>query len=165
MTSQILFALTFASAIGSGLIAGLFCSFSNFVMKALGSLPPEKGASAMQAINATILNPLFLSVFVGTAVASLAIVILAAVQWSSPGTGWIITGGLLYFLGGFIVTIVCNVPMNDALAAIDPTTAEGATVWRDYLSRWTAWNHVRSVTTLAATASLIYGLRQLRIPI
>ncbi len=162
MNPPILFVLTFASAIGSGLIAGLFCSFSNFVMKALASLPPEKGASAMQAINATILNPWFLSVFVGTALASLSIMVLAALHWSSPGAGWIIAGGLLYFLGGFMVTIVFNVPMNDALAAIDPTTTEGAAVWGDYLRRWTAWNHVRSITTLSATALLIYGLCRLR---
>ena len=51
-----LFALTFVGAIGCGLMAGLFCAFSNFVMKALASLPPDKGIAAMQSINVTIIN-------------------------------------------------------------------------------------------------------------
>ncbi len=159
---QVLFVLTFLAALGSGLIAGLFGTFSNFAMKALGSLAPEKGMAAMQAINAAILNPGFFVVFFGTALASLVLALLAVVQWGSPGAIWLLVGGMLYFVGGIVVTMIFNVPMNDALAAANPATPEGAALWRDYLTRWTAWNHVRSVATLAATACFIYGLCQLR---
>ena len=60
--------LTFLAALCCGLIAGLFFAFSNFVMKALASVAPERGMSSMQAINRTVLNPVFLCVFLGTAV-------------------------------------------------------------------------------------------------
>ena len=48
---------------------GHFFAFSNSVMTALGKLPAEQGIATMQTINIVILNPLFLSVFIGTAIA------------------------------------------------------------------------------------------------
>jgi hypothetical protein len=48
---RLLFVLTFLSALGAGLIGGLFFAFSSFVMIALGRLPPASGISAMQSIN------------------------------------------------------------------------------------------------------------------
>jgi uncharacterized membrane protein len=51
---------------------------------------------------------------------------------------------------------VFNVPKNNALASVAP--AEGASLWTDYLSKWTAWNHARAAAALAAAASLSIGL-------
>ena len=55
------------SCVGSGMMAGLFASFSTFMMKALGSLERSEGVRAMQAINRLIVRPSFLLVFMGTA--------------------------------------------------------------------------------------------------
>jgi hypothetical protein len=63
--------LIFSAVIGAGLNAGLFFIFSVCIMGALARLPAEQGIAAMQAINVVILNPLFLLVFMGTAVLSL----------------------------------------------------------------------------------------------
>jgi uncharacterized membrane protein len=63
-----------------------------------------------------------------------------------------LAGGLLYFAGMFVVTMLFNVPRNNALAASDPASAAGAELWARYLREWTAWNHVR---TIASTAALI----------
>ena len=49
------------------MIAGLFVSFSTFMMKALSSLERSEGVRAMQAINRLIVRPSFLLVFMGTA--------------------------------------------------------------------------------------------------
>ena len=54
---QLLFALTLVSALGCGLVAGIFFAFSAFMMKALSRLPPEEGIAAMQSINVAVLNP------------------------------------------------------------------------------------------------------------
>ena len=51
-----------------------------------------------------------------------------------------------------MVTMVFNVPRNDALAATEPTSVEGASLWSNYITTWTAWNHVRTVAALAAAA-------------
>ena len=73
----------------------------------------------------------------------------------SPGAFYLLVGSLLYLVGSILVTMICNVPLNDRLAAVTPESAEGKTVWTHYLSVWTAWNHVRTVASLAAASCFI----------
>jgi uncharacterized membrane protein len=152
------FVLALLAALGSGLIAGAFFAFSTFVMKALARLQPPQGIAAMQSINVVVINPWFLGVFVGTAVACLVLAVSSLFVWHQPGAGYLLAGSLLYVAGTFLVTMVCNVPKNDVLAAVDPASAEGARLWTAYLSSWTAWNHVRTAAALAAAALLTLGL-------
>jgi uncharacterized membrane protein len=159
--TRMTFGLTFAAAIGSGLMAGLFFVFSVTVMSALGKLPAPTGIAAMQSINAMILSPLFLAAFMGTALICVVLAIVAMLNWSGPASGWLVTGALLYVAGTFLVTIIFNVPMNDALAAATPDSSEAAGLWARYLSVWTGWNHVRTVTSTAALGTFILALRQL----
>jgi uncharacterized membrane protein len=51
-----------------------------------------------------------------------------------------------------------NVPLNDALAAVDPSSPAAATLWTRYLSDWTFWNHVRTVASTAACALFIAAI-------
>ncbi len=69
--------LSLILCIGAGTIGGVFFAFSSFVMKALTELPASQGIAAMQRINVVVLNPLFLGVFIGTAVLALACVVLS----------------------------------------------------------------------------------------
>jgi hypothetical protein len=89
----------------------------------------------------------------GTAVCCLALAISSFVRWQKPGAGYLLVGSLLYLIGTILVTIACNVPLNDTLAAVDPSSADGGRVWMNYLKNWTTWNHVRTITALAAAAS------------
>jgi uncharacterized membrane protein len=54
--------------------------------------------------------------------------------------------------------LVFNVPKNNALASVGATDSESVSLWTDYLSKWTAWNHVRAAAALAAAASLTIAL-------
>lgn len=109
----------------------------------------------MQKINAAILNPLFLFLFFGTAAASAISVITSLLTWQAPRALWLLIGGFFYLLGSFLVTILFNVPLNKALASVPAESVEGLRLWARYLSRWTAWNHVRTILSLAATAAFI----------
>src|SRR5262245_28114720 len=91
--------ITLLAALGSGIMAGLFFAFSTFVMQALAKRPAPVGIAAMQSINATILNPIFFSVFFGTALLSLVLGLLALLGWNEAGSGWRCAGALLYLLG------------------------------------------------------------------
>lgn len=153
--------LTLLAALGSGLMAGLFFAFSVAVMQALAKLPAEKGMAAMQSINVAILNPVFLAVFLGTALMCLALVLYACLHWSTPGSGWLLIGGGLYLVGCIAVTMACNVPLNNALAAADATSTEGAKLWHTYLVTWTNWNHVRAVACLGAMGSFVLAIGKL----
>jgi uncharacterized membrane protein len=160
MIDRLLNFLAFFSALGSGLVAGLFFTFSAFAMTALARLPTSQGIAAMQSINATILNPLFGLVFSGTALACVVLAVTSFFRWGEAGAIYLFAGSLFYLIGSILVTAVFNVPLNDTLAAVDPNSAEGAEVWSRYIANWTAWNHVRTVATLAALASFIIAFRQ-----
>ena len=155
---KLFFVLTVMAALGSGLIAGVFFVFSVAVMRALERIPPAVGMWAMQSINIYILNWKFLGVFLGTGVLCGALAIVGVVQWRPPASVWLIAGGLIYLIGSIGVTVVWNVPMNNALMAADPATPEGQKLWSDYLTNWTFWNHVRTVASLAASGCLVVAL-------
>lgn len=158
MIDRLLFFLTMIAALGCGLVAGVFFAFSGFVMKALARLPPSQGIGAMQSINVAVINPLFLATFLGTCVACLLLAVSSLLRWHEPGAVFLLVGGLLYLVGTILVTGVFNVPRNDALAAVDPASAEGARLWAEYVASWTAWNHVRTAAALLAAASLTIAL-------
>lgn len=150
--------LILISALGCGLVAGVFFAFSSFVMDALGKLPPNQGIAAMQSINVVVINPLFLGVLFGTAALALFLGFGAIRHLGDSRAIWIVAGVGLYVIGTILVTMAFNVPLNNALAAIDPASGEGAAVWADYLQNWTSWNHVRGLAALAASAAFISAL-------
>jgi uncharacterized protein (TIGR02246 family) len=150
--------LTLVAALGSGLVGGIFFAFSGFIMKALARVPPAHGIAVMQSINLTVLNVWFFAVFFGTGACCLVLGISSLFRWGKPGAGYLLVGSLLYLIGTIIVTIACNVPLNDALAAVDPSSTDAGRVWTDYLKKWTAWNHLRTGAALAAAALFIVGL-------
>jgi len=158
MSDELLFLLTLIAALGAGLVAGIFFAFSTSVMRALDRLSPAQGIAAMQSINVVIINPWFMTAFFGTAVACVVLVVLSLLDWQRLGAGYLLVGSVLYLFGTILVTIVFNVPRNNALAAIEPASADGARLWASYLKSWTAWNHVRTVAALAAAALLTIAL-------
>jgi len=146
------------ATLGTGIIGGAFFAFSTFVMRALARLPASQGIAAMQHINITVLNRWFLGVFLGTAALCVVIAMMAITQWPTPGSPLITLGALLYVLGTFIATIVFNVPKNNVLAALGADAASSAIYWKEYLERWTFWNHVRTICALAGTVCLATAL-------
>lgn len=159
MSERVFYALTVAAAVSAGLMGGLFFVFSNTIMAALGRVAPASGIAAMQAINVVIQNPVFFLAFFGPALLSILLAAAALLGWTSSGSTAIYIGAALYLIGIIGVTVVFNVPMNNALDAVDPASADGATFWADYLVRWTAWNHVRTVSGLASSVAFILALR------
>lgn len=146
------FILNLFAVLGCGLMAGVFFAFSTFVMKALERIEPTQGIIAMQSINITVINPLFMMVFLGTgAVCVFALVSLLLGRHQSRAI-YLIVGSLVYLVGTLGVTIVCNVPLNNALALVNPDSTEGVKLWASYLNDWTFWNHIRAAAALIASA-------------
>jgi len=150
--------LLWFSAVGCGLLAGLYFAFSAFIMSSLGRIDQASGIAAMNAINVTIVRSLFMPIFLGTTLASLILVVMALLRRDEPGAAMILAGGVLYVVGMTGVTMACNVPLNDALAAVDPSTHEAATLWSRYLKDWTLWNHVRTVASTGACMFFIAAI-------
>jgi uncharacterized membrane protein len=143
-------ALLWSGAIGCLVIAGVYCAFSTFVMPALGRMEPEHAVPAMNAINATILHSLFMPLFFGTTLASLALFLIGLIRWSQLGGRLMAAGGFIYVAGMFLCTVLANVPLNNSLAAAAHANDAVAPVWAAYLKYWTLWNHLRTVSSTAA---------------
>jgi uncharacterized membrane protein len=156
--SGVLYASTLATALGCGLVAGVFFTFSSFVMPALKRLEPGQGIAAMQSINILAVTPAFMTALFGTAVACLGVVAWTAISSGGRTTALVLAGGALYIVGTIGVTIARNVPLNDRLATLHPQGANAADRWKEYVATWTAWNHLRSAAALAAAATLTIAL-------
>jgi len=156
--NNLTFVLTLLAALGSGLIAGVFFAFSNFVMGALSTVRPAVGIAAMQQINIVVINLVFMLAFIGTAFVCLGLSVYSVISLQASGSPLLLVGSALYFFGTFLVTILFNVPLNNSLAVVDPENAKGAEVWNHYLRNWTMWNHVRTASALASAALLTLAL-------
>jgi len=144
--------LSLITAVASVLIAGVFFTFSSFVMKALGNIKTSEGIRAMQRINIDVFSWSFASLFFGIPIASVILGIYAVVNWADPYSIYFLMGSLIYLLGSLLVTGIRNVPLNNMLARVDPDSTNAIDAWQKYLISWVHWNHVR------AGASLIAGV-------
>ena len=151
--------LTLGTALGCGLCAGVFFAFSAFVMPALGRLPAGQGIAAMQSINKLAVTPAFMTALFGSALACAGLAAWGVVAWGERPAPWLLAGCILYLASAIVVTIVANVPLNDALAALHPDGAGAAGRWAGYLSRWTGWNHLRAAASFAAAGLLTVALQ------
>jgi uncharacterized membrane protein len=136
MAQLLMTGLLWFSAVGCGLIAGVYFAFSTFIMTSFARIAPAAGIAAMNAINLDIVKSVFMPLFSGTTLAAAILAGLAVFRWSGPG----------------------SVPLNDALAAADPSSAEGASLWARYIGDWTFWNHVRLIASIGASVLFIIGL-------
>jgi uncharacterized membrane protein len=135
--------------LASALIAGFFYTYSISVMPGLAAAEPAAAIQAMQGINATIRTPIFAFAFFG----AFGFTLLAAALSRTRGVLLPLLGAVaIYGAGGLALTFVVHVPMNDALATVTVTSSDAGQVWRDYAEPWTAWNHIRAVTSAIAFA-------------
>ncbi|MEM1232277.1 MAG: anthrone oxygenase family protein, partial [Pseudomonadota bacterium] len=134
----------------SGLMAGTYLAFSSFIMRALSSLGDQAAAAAMNAINRVILRSAFMPVFFGSTLIAVLLMLHGLFNSHAAEARIGLLAGGVYLLGMFAVTAAANVPLNNALAeAADPQPGAGIS-WPAYRSRWTRWNTVRSLASLAA---------------
>jgi len=155
-TSETVVVLT---ALGCGLMAGVFFAFSGFVMAGLNQLPAGQAVAAMQAVNVTAVRPPLMLALFGTALGCLAVAVIAVRSTEGSVRALLVAGALTYLVGAVLVTAAYNVPLNDTLAAVSPSAADAAGEWQHYLTRWTAGNHVRTVASLAGAACLTWAVK------
>ena len=152
----IVVALNWFALISAGIMAGIYFTFSVFAMRSFAELGDEAGARAMQVLNRVIVQTAFLPLFFASTISCAALVVLGLM--GHAGT-FVIAGSAAYVLGMFAVTVAGNVPLNNRLDAVDAASEQGRALWRDYLVRWTRFNHVRTVSSTAAMALLAAGMQ------
>lgn len=160
--STLLSNLAWLMALSSGVMAGVYWTFSIVVMPSLASLDLDQGAIAMNAINRIILKTLFMPLFFASTLIAGMLFVSGLWLWQSPGAGLAVTGAVTYMLGMFGVTAIFNVPLNEALDRAESENNESQETlrdrWQHYQIVWTRWNTVRSVS---CTVTLIIMLELL----
>ena len=146
-----------AATMTTGLMAGVFGLYQHTVMQGLGRTDDRTFVGAFAAVDRAIVNPWFLTSFLG------ALLFTASAVFLNPGRGlrpWVIAALVLYLVA-VAVTITVNLPLNDALkAAGDPDRiADLADVRRRFdETRWLAGNLVRTLASTAAFGCLCWAL-------
>ena len=147
------------SVVGYALLGGVFLAFSDFIMRSLAHTSGRGGIEAMQVINREVFRYVFMALFLGLVPVSLVLAGYATFVFSGAGATLVALSGMIYLVGVFGITLVCNVPLNEALARMDLTTDDTQRFWTDtYLPRWTFWNSVRTTACTVACALLLLGL-------
>lgn len=148
--------LLFATALTTGLIAGLFYSWTVSVTPGLHKLADKEYILAFQAMNKAILNPLFFLSFMGT------LILLPMATWTHYGDQnkfyFLLAATIVYVVGVFGVTVAGNVPMNESLAAFDVTSSSASEVASQRLmfeSRWNVLNTIRTIGSIVSFGLII----------
>lgn len=141
----------------TGAIFGFFYAWVCSTMWGLDAADPRVAIAAMQAMNASVRNWAFFPAFFLTPVVLAAAAGLAWRESRRRSALWLGSAAFLYAGGALALTMLVNIPMNEALAATPvPATAEEArAVWAAYSPTWQVWNTVR---TFASGIALVFGL-------
>lgn len=144
-------------AVGSTLVGAVYTNFSWRVMPRLSSLPEADGMRTMQEFNRQAVQAPFMTIFFGTAVASIWKIVETFTKEERSIGDWLAASGGALYMAGMILTVVYNVPRNDLLAAVSPGTLDGSRAWQMFLGEWTSANSVRAVLSLAGALALGIG--------
>lgn len=164
---DIIFFLTvLAGTIGSGLTAGLYITFSDFVMKSLHRLPSSQSVAAFNSVNETVQplsgrgHTLLIPILILTAVISVILLVISLLHWQEPGSLFLISGSSLY-LFSFIITVAYHVPRNNRLLAVfkEQNMHEAQQWWQNEAGGWIFWNSLRGWAALSASVLFILALR------
>lgn len=153
MTIQnILLAIT---AVLTALIAGLFYAYSCSVNIGLAKLTDSQYVAAMQSINREIQNPMFFISFTGTLL-MLPISTFFQYKDGTMNSFWLLLAATItYCIGTFGITIVGNVPLNEALDKFSLQSAPMPQITEARTRFEIPWNRYHTIRTIASIMALI----------
>lgn len=152
-------AVLIAATVTMGMMAGVFFLYTVAIMPGLGRSDDRTFVAAFQSMDRAIINPLFLSCFLGALVFTGLAAVLHLPAEVRPVLPWTVAAFLLYLVV-FVITIRINVPLNDEIkAAGDPDEIPDLAAVRGRMeATWVRWNLVRTVLSVPAFALLAWAL-------
>lgn len=145
----LVYVLASLSLLLSGAIFGFFYAWVCSTMWGLDAVDPVVAIEAMKAMNASVRNVVFAPAFFGTSPILLITALLAVLSGFRRAAIAFALAGVVYLVGGQILTMSVNVPMNEALAATatPPDVDAARRVWQQYSQTWQFWNIVRTIAS------------------
>lgn len=135
------------------LLAGVFFGYVTSVNGGLSRLKNSEYIKAMQSINIVIINPFFMSVFIGSVI--LLPLITFINRNDSDKFAVLLIASVIYIFGSFILTIAGNIPLNEELAKIDLSKSSEDELQSARNKFEKPWNNLHFIRTIASIISAI----------
>ena len=139
--------------LSTGIMAGIFFTWSNAVTTGLAKLTDLEYLRAFQSMNRTILNPAFFLVFFAPA----ALIPLSSFLYFKPGPNtlfWmLLAASLVYLIGVIGVTFAGNVPLNNILDVTDLgqfSLEEAKSLRNSFQNKWNSLNWIHTFSSFSA---------------
>jgi uncharacterized membrane protein len=110
-------------------------------------------------------QPIFVLVWVGSALALLVSAVLGLWQLHGVERLLIVFAAVIYLFGVQLPTATINVPLNNQLQTVDVEKVNEIALdeaRRDFEQRWIRWNSIRTVLAIVTSALLIILLLRLQ---
>ena len=134
----------------TGLMAGIFFTWSNAVKPGIGKLSDLEYLRSLQSMNRVILNKAFIGIFLG-AIIAVALVPIFHFKITPNSIFWLLLLALVtYWIGVFGVTVFGNIPLNEILDKInlESITLEEIKALRTSIEvKWNNLNLIRSISS------------------
>lgn len=152
-------AVLVATTLLCSLVAGFLFAFAAVAMPGIGRLEDRAFVRAFQVIDGVIQDnqPVFMFVWVGSAISLIVSAILGAFQLDMLNAGLLIALAVAYLLGVQLPTARINIPLNNAIQAhnLDEMNEEEISKARtEFEQPWNRWNKVRSIVATCVATSL-----------
>ncbi|MBR46989.1 MAG: hypothetical protein CMC59_00145 [Flavobacteriaceae bacterium] len=134
----------------TGLMAGIFFTWSNAVKPGIGKLSDIEYLRALQSMNRVILNNAFRIIFLGSIIA-VALVPVFYFNLYPKNIFWLFVFTLvIYWIGVFGVTVSGNIPLNEILdkTNLESITLEEIKTLRKSIElKWNNYNLIRCISS------------------
>ena len=134
----------------TGLMAGIFFTWSNAVKLGIGKLGDIEYLRALQSMNRVILNNAFRIIFLG-AIIAVALVPVFYFNLYPKNIFWLFVFTLvIYWIGVFGVTVSGNIPLNEILdkTNLESITLEEIKTLRKSIElKWNNYNLIRCISS------------------
>ena len=142
----------------TGLMAGIFFTWSNAVKPGIGKLSDIEYLRALQSMNRVILNNAFKIIFLG-AIIAVALVPIFYFNLYPRNIFWLFVFTLvIYWIGVFGVTVSGNIPLNEILdkTNLESITSEEIKTLRKSIEvKWNNFNLIRCISSAITFLILI----------
>lgn len=152
------------SALATALMAGLLYGYTCSVNPGLHQLPDNQYLAAMQSISRAIQNPFFGASFMGALILLPLNVYLHRQERHTSRFRLLAAAAILYAFGVIGVTALGNIPLNNALDALDLSNATPAMLQQQralFEGPWNGYHWIRTVCSIGVEVLVILaGLQQ-----
>ena len=144
----------------TGLMAGIFFTWSNAVKPGIGKLSDIEYLRAFQSMNRVILNNTFKLIFIGAVLATALVPFFYFHLYPSNIFWLLVSAFIVYWVGAFGITVFGNIPLNEIL---DKTTLETLSLeelksLRTSIElRWNNLNLLRTISSLLTFSLLVFS--------